>query len=100
MRIRATCHNCDRDFLVVQLYRADAWHADKCPHCSAHLGVVNIRPLALTADHSIDALVDALDQIAARHPAFTLNTESVRGRVDESVRAVNQPREKRLPAAA
>lgn len=88
MRIRATCDTCGRDFLFSQLYNADPWHTDKCPHCHAHLGVTNLRHLAHAADRALAGLVNVMTQIAERSPGFTLRTESVLSRLDEATAAL------------
>jgi hypothetical protein len=77
MRIRATCTSCGREFLFLQLYTAEPGHNDRCPHCNEFLGVVHVRTLALAADRALTRLVDSLEQIAVRHPAFTIERDTV-----------------------
>ena len=88
MRIRATCDACGRDFLFFQLYNADVWHADQCPHCQTHLGVTNLRHLALAADRALAALVSVLSQVAERSPKFTIEPSSVLERLEEATVAL------------
>lgn len=87
MRIRGTCDACNRDFLFVQLYSADPAHADRCPRCDHHLGIVGIAQLALAADRAATNLVRVLEGIAARDRAFTVERASVIDRIDEAARA-------------
>ena len=77
MRIRAACRHCGREFLLFQLYTAAAGVGDRCPHCSRHLGIVNVGPLAARADRALRDLVDALNEMGGRHPQFTLGADSV-----------------------
>jgi hypothetical protein len=89
MRIRATCNACGRDFLFFQLYNADPWHNDRCPHCNRHLGLLNGRHLALAADRAAAGLVRALSDIADRNPGFTVKPDSVLTRIEEAVAALS-----------
>ena len=88
MRIAATCDHCGREFLLFQLYNAGSFAADRCPHCSAHLGIVGIAPLAASADQALTALVSTLREIAGRHRGFHLDVASVRDPVNEALAAV------------
>jgi hypothetical protein len=84
VRIRATCHACERDFLFFQLYNAtDQWHADRCPHCNRHLGINGLSRLAVAADRTAANLVAVLTEIADRDRAFTVKPDSVVARIDE-----------------
>jgi hypothetical protein len=85
MRIRATCNACGRDFLFFELYNADAWHDDRCPHCNRHLGMTGARHLALAADRAAARLVQALREIADRTPGFAVKPDSVLGRIEEVI---------------
>ncbi len=91
MRIAATCDNCGREFLFFQLYNASPLVADRCPHCSVHLGVVRVGPLAAAADEALAALVRSLREIAGRTPGFRLDPQSVLSPVSEAVEAVAPP---------
>ena len=71
MRIAATCERCGREFLLFQLYTASPFAADRCPHCSAHLGIVRVAPLAASADEALAALVRSLREIAAPRARVT-----------------------------
>jgi hypothetical protein len=90
MRIRATCEHCGREFLLVQLYTAGSFHADRCPHCSAHLGVVRAAPLTAAAEESLATLGRSPREIAARNPRFRLDPESVLAPVTEALEAAAQ----------
>lgn len=94
MRIRATCDACGRDFLFFQLYNADAWQADSCPHCHADLGVPNLRHLALAADRALTALVAVLEQIAARSHSFTVTRDSVLRPLETAVQLLTEPNDR------
>ena len=88
MRIAATCDNCGRDFLFFQLYQASPLVADRCPHCSAHLGIVRVGPLAASADQALADLVGSLREIVARNPAFRLDPRSVLSPLGEALEAL------------
>jgi hypothetical protein len=91
MRIRATCNACGRDFLFFQLYNADPWHNDRCPHCNRHLGLLNGRHLALAADRAAASLANSLRAIADRNPAFSVKRDSVLGRIEDVVAELAAP---------
>jgi hypothetical protein len=91
MRIRATCNACGRDFLFFQLYNADPWHNDRCPHCNRHLGLLNGRHLALAADRAAANLVNSLRAIADRNPGFTVKRASVLERIEDVVGELAAP---------
>lgn len=84
MRAGATCNHCGREFLLFQLYNASPAVADRCPHCSRHLGVVNVRGLAARIDRTAEDLAAALRELAAHKPEFRLDTESLLGPVTEA----------------
>ena len=88
MRIAATCERCGREFLLFQLYTASPFAADRCPHCSAHLGIVRVAPLAASADEALAALVRSLREIAGRNPGFRLDPQTVLGPVTEALEAL------------
>lgn len=75
MRIRATCHACDRDFLFFELRNVGSGVADRCPNCSRPLGVQGL--LAVRAEQAMAILVAALDDLADHHPDFTVQADSV-----------------------
>ena len=91
MRIAATCDNCGREFLFFQLYQASPLAADRCPHCSAHLGIVRVGPLAASADQALADLVESLREIAARNPHFRLDPQSVLSPLGEALEALASP---------
>jgi hypothetical protein len=88
MRIAAICDRCGREFLLFQLYTASSFAADRCPHCSAHLGIVRVAPLAASADEALAALVRSLREIAGRNPGFRLDPQTVLGPVTEALDAL------------
>jgi hypothetical protein len=88
MRIAATCERCGREFLLFQLYNTRPVTADRCPHCSTHLGIVGVAPLAASADHALQALAQCLREFAGRKPGFRIDPESVLQPVSEAVDAV------------
>ena len=87
MRIVATCEHCGREFLFFQLYNASPLVADRCPHCSVHLGIVRVAPLAASADNALAALVDSLREIAVRNPGFRVEPQSVLSPLNEALEA-------------
>ena len=86
MRARATCRHCGREFLLSQLYNAEPGAADRCPHCSLHLGVPGVRSLALRIDRAAADLVWCLSELAARSPQLTVDRDSILGPVGEALR--------------
>ena len=91
MRISATCERCGRELLLFQLYNASPLTADRCPHCSAHLGIVGVAPLAASTDRALDALVDCLRELAGRKRGFRIEPESVLAPITEAVEAAARP---------
>ncbi|HVL05851.1 MAG TPA: hypothetical protein VM388_07675 [Acidimicrobiales bacterium] len=87
MRIAATCEHCGREFLLYQLYNTSPVTADRCPHCSAHLGIVGVARLAASADQALHALVQCLKEFSGRKPGFRIDAQSVLGPVTEAVGA-------------
>lgn len=85
MRIRATCHACQRDLLLFQLYNTPPGDADKCPHCQRNLGVPNIRVLARAADEASARLINVLHQLGERHPGLGINAESLLAPIEEAL---------------
>lgn len=85
MRVHATCNHCGRKFLLFQLYNAEPAAADRCPHCSRHLGVVNGRPLALAIDRAGAQLVRGLHELAAHNPEFRIDPDSLLGPIRDAV---------------
>ena len=77
MRIRATCASCGKDFYFLQLYQAAAEDSDRCPNCSASLGIVNLRQSTLAADTALAELTSVLHAIAQRSPGFFVDEASV-----------------------
>ncbi len=91
MRVSAICERCGREFLLFQLYNASPLTADRCPHCSAHLGIVGVAPLAASADRALEALVDCLREFAGRKRGFRIEPESVLAPITEAVEAAARP---------
>ena len=89
MRVRATCDDCGRQFLFFQLYNAHPDDADRCPHCGRHLGVVNVRPLALRIERAAAQLTDCLHDLAARNPAFRVQPDTILGAITDGVAALS-----------
>ena len=96
MRIRATCHACDRDFLFFELRNTGAGIADRCPNCDRLLGARGV--LAVRAEQALAVLVGSLEDLGRSHPNFTVHTGSVLKPVDEALatltaRPAAEPRE-------
>lgn len=85
MRVHATCDHCGREFLLFQLYNAEPATADRCPHCSRHLGVIGARSLALGVDRAGAQLVRCLYELAAREPEFRLDPDSLLGPIRDAL---------------
>ena len=75
MRIRATCHACDRDFLFFELRNTGIGVADRCPNCDRPLGAQGL--LTVRAEQALAILVGSLEDLAGRHPNFTVHAGSV-----------------------
>ena len=93
MRIRATCHACDRDFLFFELRNTGAGIADRCPNCDRLLGARGV--LAVRAEQALAVLVGSLEELARSHPNFTVHTGSVLKPVDERPRDPHRPPSRR-----
>lgn len=91
MRISASCEHCGREFLLFQLYNTSPATADRCPHCSSHLGIVGVAPLAASADQALQALVQCLKEFGGRRPGFHIDGQSVLRPVSEAVDALARP---------
>jgi hypothetical protein len=85
MRVHATCDHCGRKFLFFQLYNADPGSADRCPHCSRHLNVLNVRPLARGVDRAAAQLIHCLNELAARDPKFRVDPDSLLGPIRDAL---------------
>lgn len=86
VRTRATCGHCGREFLFFQLYNADPRSGDRCPNCNRHLGIVNVRPLALRTDRIATELVRCLNDLADHDPSFDIDADSLLGPIDAALR--------------
>lgn len=76
MKIKGTCKNCDREFLVEQVLESGG----KCPWCGEPFQKDYAAVLvdALTAAQDSGAtLENALEKVAELHPRFTLDAGSV-----------------------
>ena len=83
MRIRANCDHCGREFLFFQLYNASPEAADRCPNCSAHLGIPGVAGLAARADQALNSLAQALELTVEHNPGFKVQARSVLGPLEE-----------------
>ncbi len=84
MRIRATCERCGRDFLFFQLYAAGPEVSDRCPSCSAHLGIMGVGRQAARAEQALASLVQALEEMGEQR-RFTIQAGSVLGPIQEAL---------------
>lgn len=82
MRLRATCHACEKDFLFFELYNAERWHHDRCPRCHTHLGIPGVRHLMQAADDAALTLLSTLEQMKDRAPAFSIHVDPWRPRLE------------------
>lgn len=86
MKIKGTCSNCGREFLIEQVVDS----AGRCPWCGyvfqAHYTAVLAQALR-QAEAAGDVLEAALQQIADLKPAFELDEESVLEPLREAVRS-------------
>jgi hypothetical protein len=96
MRIRATCHACNRDFLFFELRNTGTGITDRCPNCDRPLGARGV--LAVRTEQALAVLVGSLEDLCRSHPNFTVHTGSVLKPVDEAlapltVRPTSKPEE-------
>jgi len=89
MRIRATCHACERDFLFYGLRKAAAGIADRCPNCDRLLGARGL--LAVRAEQALAVLVGSLDELARHDPNFTVHPSSVLRPVENALANLGSP---------
>jgi hypothetical protein len=75
MRLRATCHACEKDFLFFELYNADPADSDRCPRCRTPLGIPDVRRLMLAADQAALSLFSTLEQMKDRAPGFSIQLD-------------------------
>ena len=75
MRLRATCHACEKDFLFFELYNADPADSDRCPRCQTPLGIPDVRRLMLAADQAALSLFSTLEQMKDRAPGFSIQLD-------------------------
>jgi hypothetical protein len=83
MRIRATCHACNRDFLFFQLRHGDPWTTDRCPHCDRPLGVRGV--LAVRAEQALAVFIHSLEELGRHHPDFTVRETSVLAPIEDAL---------------
>ena len=91
MAIRATCHECGKDFYFQQLARADARDADRCPNCSTSLGIVNVRNSTAEADRLVAELARVLRTISQREPHFSIVESSVLSPLEDAMGGAATP---------
>lgn len=76
MKIKGTCRNCGREFLVQQLFDSQG----HCPWCGLpfqpHYTAVLVDALQM-AEAAGGTLENALEKVADMHPAMTLDEDSV-----------------------
>ena len=97
MRLRATCHTCDKDFLFFELYNAEPADSDRCPRCGTPLGIPDVRRLMQAADEAALALFSTLEQMKDRAPGFSIQLEPWIPRL-EAVAASPAPSDVRAPS--
>lgn len=90
MRIRATCHACDREFLFFELRKVGTGVSDRCPNCHAPLGVQGL--LAVRAEQAMAILVGSFDDLAGHQPNFTVHAGSVLRPIENALTPVALPR--------
>jgi hypothetical protein len=83
MRIRATCHACNRDFLFFELRHGDPSTTDRCPNCQRPLGVRGVQ--AVRAEQALAILVHSLEELARRDPNFTVRKSTVLAPIEEAL---------------
>ncbi|HEX6262749.1 MAG TPA: hypothetical protein VF097_07880 [Actinomycetota bacterium] len=94
MKIRGTCGNCGKEFLVEQVV-ASHGHCPWCGKAFTRDYTANLARALAQADAAGDVLEDALEAIADIHPAMDLDEESVLEAIREPLRA---QRRRRTPA--
>jgi hypothetical protein len=82
VRLRAKCHLCLKDFMLLEAYNATRHEQDRCPSCGAHLGVPNLSPMLRRLDVTATVLLADLRELADRGPVFSIDLEPLVGRLD------------------
>jgi hypothetical protein len=89
MKIKGTCKNCGREFLIHQLYEFEG----HCPWCGKpfqpHYTGVLVDVLRLVED-SGNTLENALEKVADMHPAFILDEDSVLAEIEASLAEIRR----------
>lgn len=83
MRLRAKCHLCSKDFMLIEAYGATRHEQDRCPSCGAHLGVPNISPMLRRIDVTVSVLLAELRQLGNRAPIFGIDLEPLVRRLED-----------------
>ena len=91
MRIRATCHACDRDFLFFELRNTGDGIADSCPNCGRPLGVRGL--LTVRTEQALAVLVASLEELARHNPNFSVRASSVTRPVEKALANLVDPPE-------
>lgn len=91
MRIRATCHTCDVDFLFFELRNTGTGIGDSCPNCHGPLGVRGL--LAIRAEQALAVLVRSLEELGRQDPNFTVRASSVTQPVENALATLAAPPE-------
>ena len=95
MKIKGTCRNCGREFLVQQVVESEG----HCPWCGKpfqpHYTGVLLEAFR-TAEDAGNTMENALEKMAGMHPAFVLDEDSVLARMEEHLEGIRRG-ERRAP---
>ena len=89
--LRAQCHACSTWFDLSQLYGADPTDADRCPACTGHLGAAGLGHMTFRIERHLQALRQAIDDLAAQPGAFTVDSTAVRGLALDAIDRLDEP---------
>jgi hypothetical protein len=82
VKVKGTCRNCGREFLVQQVLESEG----HCPWCGKafqpHYTGVLSEALRIAEDAG-NTLENALEKVAGMHPAFGLDEDSVLSRIEQ-----------------
>ena len=84
MKVKGTCGNCGREFLVQQILESEG----HCPWCGKpfqpHYTGVLVEALHIIEDAG-NTLENALEKLAGMHPALVIDEDSILSRIEGSL---------------
>ena len=91
MKVKGTCRNCGREFLVQQILESEG----HCPWCGKpfqpHYTGVLVEALEIV-EGAGNTLENALEKVAGMHPSFVLDEDSVLSRIEGYLEEIRRGR--------